>query len=367
MTALALKKAVTAKHAFRAFYAERGGPEQVDHPARRLHEVLVDGVLETAAGERQRRPSLAHDGTPVVYSLKLRRSGPEPLRVLVEPGGLALSVSSQIDHALALVQTALAELGWLDAASDITRAVRCVLPSDRAVANGLWGGIWLGAVISDADTTPELRLYLNLRHGSVLDRWRRVAELLALWTTEPLSPAIRGWLERTALLAIPVGVGLVVADGRLRGVRVYAGVCHPTSAVLAQLAGAPDDACGAAVDAIADSLRSFERHFGTPGSQRATAGFDFVRTDDGELAQALARAKVDLCCQHFEQDREPRLAEWARGAAARLGLDAGPLETFRRHLTTCWGGWRSDFYSLGQGSSGPHLTAYARPSYPPVT
>src|SRR5690349_5514100 len=67
----------------------------------------------------QRRPSLCHDGMPILLSLKLSHTRNDALRLLVEPGSLTMTVAQQIAFSLTTLDRLLGLLSWRSAAKDL--------------------------------------------------------------------------------------------------------------------------------------------------------------------------------------------------------------------------------------------------------
>lgn len=333
-------------------------------PARLLQDALAESVDRPMppTAWRFRRPSLCHDGTPVVYSIKLRPGAPAAgYRVLVEPGDPRTGVAEQIDLTLALTGRLLAELGWVAARPGVDALVRAALPTHRDDRDRLWGGLWLGAAVGERADRPELRLYVNLRHGEPVARWQRVADILAPHADPRLERPVSAWITRSAPAAVPVGLALAVREGSLAALRVYLGHHRPTLDSLAAVALVPRRS-----PALNRWLRGFEERFGALPPQAATSGHDFVFRD-GRL-QELGRAKIDLCCQLLGAAERPRLDRWLRGLpSALLGSGDALLGRFREDLREVFGGSTTEFLSAGfSGGALDHLTVYERPVWPPL-
>jgi hypothetical protein len=115
---------------------------QADGPVRSIalgvHQLLLDGTGDPPDSKPVRAPSLAADGTPVAYSLKVQSTGaPPPFRMIVEPGGLAQHVPEQIEAGRALLNRALCLVGWQDASGSLDDALQPLFAVSReACVNG---------------------------------------------------------------------------------------------------------------------------------------------------------------------------------------------------------------------------------------
>lgn len=308
---------------------------QAPPAAQTVFDLLVAAALEEPDEPRRRAPSIALDGTPPVLS-----GGPggavTPLRLLVDPGGLARDVPEQADFALAVLGTLLGQLDWRAAAGDVNAIVAAVLPPSAEEARTLRGGAWLG--LSCGLDVLELRLYLDLRRGPMGARWGRVGRAFrGLGDGETLA-ALCALAERIAPHVEPVGLGTVVADGAVRGLRLYAGLRAPDAASLAAV-GAHD------ATALCRALGPF-------AAQSVTVGFDFgVR--DGVL-RGPGRTKVDVAC--LDRDPGDTLTAIAQLAGA-AGLDRAAVPALLDDVDGCFGGAQLQYASFAPGQ----ITAYVQP------
>lgn len=298
--------------------------------------MLLAAAGEHLPGPPRRRPFVSLDGTPLVYSAS---TADRSLRLLVEPGALALDVPQQIERALGLLDDALAALGWRSAADEIDAVVRGALPPTAAGARVLRGGVGVGLAAAPGNRL-ELRLYLDLRAGPADDRWQRVAAATAPIADAAVRAALQTLANRVVPLALPVGLAAVVR-GRLAGLRLYAGVEHPTPRALATLTGlAPRivDAFGA---------------LGTFGPQQVTVAYD-LQVVDGALEPELVRTKADACT--LGRDVDPA---WL---ARTLGLDPAPLLELAAAVTDTYGGAIVQHVGVGCRGSAVEASIYVQPA-----
>jgi len=313
-----------------------------DDPAlHAVHELLVAAATEEAAPARRRLPFVALDGTPFVYSHKTGSGG---FRLLAEPGALARDVPSQIDFALETLDGIVGLLGWRAAAGDVNDVVRAALPPTADGARELRGGVALGVA---ADDELEVRVYLDLRGGTGVERWQRVANALAPFAGAEVEATFRRLVERAAPLAVPVGLAAVLRDAALRGLRLYVGVERAGRAELEALTALP----AAMLDPFRDLLGPFR-------PQRVTVAFDFVLLD-GALRAALARTKLDACRLSVPDDA-------ARAQMADLldayALDATSARSFLEDLDASFGGATIQYLGLGVRGPTTEVTVYAQPA-----
>jgi hypothetical protein len=304
-----------------------------------------------------RRPSLSLDGTPFVYSLKLSPSpAPPGFRMLVEPGGVGITVAEQIDYTLLSLDALARRLGWTRLGEDLNPWFRRLLPGDASAVRSDWGGLWLGLSVDGPD--PELRAYVNLRRGDARARWARFADAMAVFATQELEAPFLALVRRLAPLAIPVGVAAAIRRGRVAGLRLYAALFHPRA----------DDACaalGLEASAAADEVRAlfaaYSADLGPLPPQGATLALDFRVRDGGGVDEDLARVKVDLCCALLPDEvQATRTTPWLLSRHAAVGIDPAPLAAFLDDLRDCFGGHEIDYVSLGFRRGAPEITTYAR-------
>jgi hypothetical protein len=323
-----------------------------------LHDTLCQATFAVPAVDVQRRrASMCHDGTPILYSLELTRSSECPaFRMLVEPGGVGLTVAEQINHSLRVADILLHRFGWQSAVDDLNSIAAFVFPKDSATVNQWWGGIWLGADMESRRN--ELRLYLNLRYGEAQVRWQRVADVLAWFGDESLVVPFDALHRHAAPQAIPVGMGIVVAEGRIRGLRLYAGLHEP--GISSILSARPDQFSGADDD-IRLLCDTFTARFGAFVRQSVTLGYDFSLDEAGQLQPNVARTKIDVSCQHIPPAARPALVPMLEDLSTHWELDATLVEGFLQDLDSCFGGRDIEYFSVGFRARLDHATIYAKP------
>lgn len=349
-----------------AYLDRRMPPAASGHDAGEPGQVLLRGLAASILpsgpeSEWKRRPSLCHDGTPIVLSQKIERARSDALRLLIEPGSLTMTVAEQITFSLRTLDHLLGQLGWRSAADDINTITAAVLPTDPGMTAEWWGGIWLGADVSLAADEPrppaELRIYLNLRHGDAASRWLRVAELLSCFSGSAPNAAIGAWLARLRPHTTPVGLGAVVIGGRVRGIRIYV-VARYDAPMLGSLCQ-PISPAGA--HALREAHSTFVSEFGSPVSQTVTLGYDFVRDDAGAFLPYIGRVKMELSCEGVARDRQAAIVPWLERCLADWSLEVDPLRGFFDEMREAWGGCDVQHVSLGFTPDPEHITVYVRP------
>jgi hypothetical protein len=324
---------------------------------RLLHTALLRAIVDTCPADIQRRrASMCLDGTPVVYSLKLKQA-PEPsaFRMLVEPGGLSITVPEQIDLSLRTVDGLLHALGWESTVADLNAVIARVFPKEINALSHWWGGIWLGMDLSPNGI--ELRLYLNLRHGEALARWQRVADVLAWFSDESLAAPLKSLIEQVSVHAIPVGLGVVVSN-RIRACRIYAGMYEPKLEAI--LAASPELRADGAGE-VSLFCNSFLKAFGPFTRQSVTLGYDFIFDTDGLLHTNIARTKIDVSCQLLAGGARHLLAPLVKDLLRAWQMDAEPLSIFLKEMRACFHGVSIEYISLGFNRALDHVTVYAKP------
>jgi hypothetical protein len=328
-----------------------------------LHDALIRAISNVASEDIQRRrASICLDETPVVYSLKLGRevySDRLPgFRMLVEPGGLGITVPQQINTALGIVDELLQRLGWQAAAEDINAVVTRVFPRDSASVSHWWGGIWLGMALTH--DRAELRIYLNLRHGEALQRWQRIADVLAWFGDESLTLPLESLIARVCAHAIPVGLGVIVSEA-LRGFRIYTGMYEPTVEAIHYARGTASQ--NELIDLksdIAIFCNAFTTAFGPLARQSVTMGYDFV-LQDGLLVPEVTRTKADICCHFVPRDRAHLLESLLEDRLRAGDGNPVPLKSFLRDLQSSFGGATTEFIGMGLGERAEAINIYVKP------
>lgn len=334
-------------------YGKDGLPEN----CRLFHTALLGASINNLQGKiKLRRASMCLDGTPVVYSLKsVGNASVPPFRMLVEPGGLGITVPEQINISLRVLDELLHKMGWVFVLSDLNAVISRVFPWDAGTAEELWGGIWLGCDLSGDEI--QLRLYLNLRYGEALSRWQRLADVLSWFGDSTLVRPLRILIEQVSPHAIPVGLGIAVSE-QIRAIRVYVGMHDPKYKSILE----------AGMDKLYRSKRdvglicsSFTDSFGSFIKQSVTLGYDFI-LEKGRLAQPkIRRTKIDVSCQLIKKDKRHLLIPMIIYLIKNWDLNDKKLNIFLEDMTECFGGFDIEFMSFGFVEELEHVTVYAKP------
>jgi hypothetical protein len=328
--------------------------DSVNHEVQLLHSHLLRSTFDVPPLDVQRRrASISLDGTPIVYSLKLLRQDSAPaFRMLVEPGGLGVTVPEQIDYSLRTIDTILHKLGWESSIEDLNAIITRVFPPDASAVLHWWGGMWLGMAFSTDHL--ELRLYLNLRHEEATARWQRLANVLGWFGDLSLEVPLQALIQRVAPHAIPVGLGVVVSK-RVCGFRIYVGMHTPSLDTI--LIAGPERLAGAAQD-ITFFCNSFTKTFGPFARQSVTLGYDFLLEETGILRPLITRTKIDVSCEFLSASD---VFPWFDYLLSKWDFDVKQSSAFFKDLQICFGGAQIEYVSLGCREGIDHITVYAKP------
>ena len=156
--------------------------------------------------------------------------------------------------------------------------------------------------------------------------------------------SFRDLLVRACPVSVPVGLAVVVADGALRGMRLYVGVEQTSLDALASLTTLP-----------AARLAPFYDLLGPFRAQFVTAAFDFALVD-GVLHSKLARTKLDAYRVGVGERSD------VEALASAYGLDPSPLLPFSADLDECFGGSTIQYLGVGCRGDTTEVTVYAHPA-----
>jgi squalene-hopene/tetraprenyl-beta-curcumene cyclase len=329
-------------------------------PADRAGRLVVESLLEATydvapADPPRRRLAMSTAGSPVVYSHKWSPEGrPPAFRMLAEPGGVGISVAEQIALSRELLDRLLDELGWSGAAAPVNQVLALLIPDDAAAVEDWHGGLGFGVDVGASG--PELRLYCNVRDGDLTARWQRMLEVVGEFADARAADAVVEMLDIAVARAVPAGVAVAIADGELRGIRLYAGLVD--AGADGAVAAAPQRFAGAA-PAIRQLVDSYRSEFGELSEQGLTLAYDFA-ISEGLLVPWVVRYKVDLFCEPANAAGSA-LHGWIEERARSLRLAPDSLRRFASGLDRQFPGWTFQYLSLGCRDAGPELTAYCVP------
>jgi hypothetical protein len=324
-----------------------------------LHDALLTAACDVAAAPAVRPLAITTAGVPVVYSHKLSRTESPKFRMLIEPGGTAVTVAEQVRLSRNLLHRVVDHFGWQRAGERVDAVLASLLPVDP-VSFGDWhGGLGFGI---EADVNgPELRLYCNARHGDLTSRWQRLIDAVAEFADERAEGLFAQLLDIAVPRTVPAGVAVALAGGDVRAIRLYAGLLEATSESV--LAAAPAG-FGRTADAIRRLVDSYCSCFGQLASQDITLAYDFA-VREGTLLPSVARFKVDIWC---EPANASRLLAWADGYIDFLGRVPSTLREYFAELDRAFPGSTFQYVSLGCRNDSPEFSTYLIPGIPdPVT
>jgi hypothetical protein len=338
--------------------SERYGIGLPSVAARWMHAQLlnVTSFGGQALHPKRRELAITTCGVPVVYSHKCTQTGqPARFRILAEPGGTHLTVAEQVLVSRDLFERICDYVGWQRAREQVNAVLSVLLPSDEKDFSEWHGGLGFGLEIGN--DCAELRLYCNVRHGSLVSRWQRFADAVGEFADDRAKPVFRELLDRALPLTIPAGLALAIGEGEVRGIRLYCGLVDATSESTIA-AGPPRFAeFGTIVHRLVDSYRA---SLGELGEQDITLGFDFA-IRDGLLWPCVARYKVDLRCEPTSQTSHPKLIAWAEHFLSFLSMDGSSLRRFDDELEIAFCGSTVQYVSVGLRDGAQEFSAYCIP------
>lgn len=323
-----------------------------------MYDKLICAALNVPNSPIVRRPSMAHDGTPLTLSTSITENTDSHLllRLLVEPGGQAISVSKQLELTLSLMDDLFSDCCWSVASRQLTSICQAVLPADRDTANDWWGGAWLGLTVHPTGSF-QLRLYLNMRWGSLQDRWQRVMDAICLFADSALTPALTELVKCSEKGAVPVGLGLAFSRGELVAMRLYVGVEDPAQYCFSSFLHSDMFFMR---DEVVHYCKSVCDYLGELPRQSLTIGYDFV-LQSGIVDAGIARCKFDVSCQWIGRDDRVTIKQFSCDLAHSYGLASNSLSKFYDDIDNCFGGGLIEFLSLSVLSQSLGMSAYCKP------
>jgi hypothetical protein len=346
-----------------AFFASRraGCDDRISSTEAWLHEQLLDAAFDdTAQTICRRRLAISAAGVPVVYSHKCSPRSRASFRMLAEPGGTGVTVAEQVQLSRALINRVIDHLGWEDARVPANAILDVLLPPEPSFYTAWHGGIGLGLEVGDRG--PELRVYVNVRHGDLRVRWQRLVDAVGEIADERAEPALREIVDIASPRAVPAGLALAI-DGRgVTALRLY---CGMTDASAGGVTAALPRLHAGAAPSITQFLRSYAECFGDPIGQDVTVAYDFVVLD-GLLSPTASRYKADVFCEPVSGRHGDRLMAWLEAQLATRGLGGGvsELHRFLNDVEDAFGAFTLQYVSLGCSDRGDEVTVYCIPGDP---
>lgn len=342
---------------FGAWRARNPMTRGADELATWVHGRLLEASLIEAPGRAVRELAITTAGVPIVYSHKCA-PGPKAarFRMLAEPGGTAVTVAEQVRLSRDLLGDLCERASWRDARRQTDDVLDELLPATTGGFDGWHGGLGFGLEVGDEG--PDLRVYCNVRHGSFVSRWQRLADAVGQFADQRAEAAFRELLDRAGGSTVPVGLALAITQDAVHAIRLYCGLIDATGEAAIAVAPARFASWAPAIQHFVDS---HEASFGGLDEQDITLAFDFV-IRDGLLVPRVARYKVDVRCARATTVDATRVVTWATDVATTLRLDPGALAQFGSDIARVFGGCAFQYVSLGCYDGGPELTAYCIPA-----
>jgi hypothetical protein len=324
--------------------------------------MLDAGYADSASGVPRRRLAITNVGVPIVYSHKSTQDHERapPFRMLVEPGGTGRTVTEQIGFASDVLRDVLGHLEWQPAGEHVEAVLGKLLPHHPGAFKDWRAGFGFGIEISDTDV--ELRIYCNLWHGALIGRWRRLIAALAEFSDGRRSGSARGVLLKAIPRAHPVGVGLAVSDGHVRGMRLYFGLAKADAR--SAIDAAPDGFTRSA-PAIRALIETYGERFGHLERSDITLAYDFI-VQGGKLELGPTRFKVDLYCEPASRAARLEVLKWIEERIRAEGLDPSSLQRFVSELDAAFSGTIIQYVSLGCTHRAEDIAVYCIPGRWPM-
>jgi hypothetical protein len=308
--------------------------------------------------EKECEPSISIDGTPFITSLKLGDKRPA-LRGLFEPSGTGATLADRIDFSLSVIATLYQQLGWSKSARDINWFSRGIFPANPIELGDWWGGIWLGVELLP-QASPELRVYFNLRAGTLKSRWQKLSNLLIPYTQDgTLQPLGQGFSENViSFTAIPVGVGIVIRDDRVHGIRLYQSLERADSQMISRIFSCEPEFAEAEKNII-PALQKLESKFGLAAPQSITISHDFIMKDN-IIGDSIHRIKCDINCRPYVAIDQDYFENWIKST---LNVkQEKSIYSYATLLQDHFGGAELDYFSMGITRTNQTLrTVYVKP------
>ena len=259
-----------------------------------VHSILLNATFKTSHTKTHlRRPSIYYDGTPVVYSLKQsKNSDRQEFRMFVDPGGLGIDISNQIDLSIYTLDAILSVLCWKKPIVNLNNIFQAIIPLNAQEVAQWKSGIWLGMSLSRKGI--NLRTYINLRHGDAKERWQRIANVLSDFADNSFESSFEALIKRVSPNAIPVGLGVSISN-KIKGFRLYFGMYQPNYKSIIETF--PNEIEKKDLDLLL-FCNSLTKEFGSFPPQSITLGIDFFLNEYGLIDSKLHRIKIDTSC-HF--------------------------------------------------------------------
>jgi hypothetical protein len=226
----------------------------------------------------------------VQFSISLGAALPS-LRFLGEVADPSLSMAERLSLSSLRLRDLVIELNLRSASDAINEAFKILLPEDPRLVSKWTVGMWM-ALAAAPGHPIKLRLYINQRWDTIVDRYHRIAHLLArfgrahdvaLWCR--LAPFV-------SVGAIPFGVAIDVIPGGVGRFKVYFANYAATRSYWASLLGSLD---------LGHRLRQVEL-------LAQMCGLDMQRLPPGAMSPSLefvddpderGGLKIDVSCNHL--------------------------------------------------------------------
>ena len=339
---------------------------------RYLFEKLIDKSLDHKSffetNSIHRKSSISVHGAPIVFSLKydrqkekdgrawqdncrqqnVQRESNMPqhgrhkgIRLLAEPGGYFITIPQQIDFCLQLLNEVVADLRW-DLASDVNQLVSIIYPRDGFSTMNWRGGMWLG--LETSEKQPMLKLYMNLRHQTQLDRWQKIADVIVKYSKPEMENIIRFIISSTQIDASPIGIGAAVGKNGIMGLRIYLSFQTPKQAVWDTIYKRFAPKSLADVTQMISFYQEIFSHL-----PQSVLTFDFVIGKDRLLLPEPVRLKTELSSCHLEGVQQEMFEQFIKEQISRFGF---PRAEFEEDLSRMKGLFGNIFYQYASyGSS----------------
>lgn len=270
-----------------------------------LYKKLLDESFINSSGEIKKKNSISIFGSPVIYSIKYSKQencNDNNLRLIAEPGGNNISISEQIDFCLSLLNDVIYKYNW-KISNDLNLLIPIIFPKDVNEVSTWRGGMWIG--FDSGERPTMLKLYFNLRHQTLKDRWQRIANILSIYSEAEMEKTINFLIRNTSHCGTPVGIGCGFGENGLLGVRIYISFEKITDELIDNIYKEyyPDKTMK-----VKMFLKSFLTHFNF--LPQTVIAFDFVINKNKIINAFPVRLKLEVSCCTIKNENSTRVSEW---------------------------------------------------------
>ena len=220
--------------------------------------------------------------------------------------------------------------------------------------------MWIG--FDSEDKIPMLKLYMNLRHQSLVERWQKIADIIVCYSTKEMEETIRFLIEATQKQGVPIGIGVGVGKEGIKGLRIYISFQKPE---LSSIHTVYQMFAKDSEQKIRTMIKEYEQWFSK--SPQTVLTLDFLIGNHKKLHPIPVRLKTELSLCELTKEEQAKIESYIKEQMKNLGYESEHWKREQMEIRQFFPHIFYQYFSYGTVSTNSfqnkkdHITLYFEP------